>query len=256
MSDKLSSTIEQEVLFEQENTAAEQFIEAKNLPAAARILVEIVGRDQDNHRAYNNIGIIAWMQKAWADAYAMFKKSVQLKPDYTDAQINLFDAALKLHCIHEIYPLLKKGLQINPANEELSIIVQSIESQGEGIYQSQRALAIGTYNPAVEEAQKLLEDGQLIPAMEKYLFINDSIGPNAEVYCGLGVIAFYQQHYSDAYILFLESIKLNPINPDIFYNFFDAARACDKSEEAVKVFKIYSEEFPILRQIKLPFDQT
>lgn len=245
---------EKEELFIKENLQAEEFIEAGELSSAARILVGIVEKNPQNWRAFNNMGIISWNQKAWTDAYTSFKYACALKGDYTDALINLFDAALKLRLIDDALPVFKKALEMNPENEEIKAIVDGIKEQGDEIYVSKRALIVGVYNPSVEEAHNLLEDGQLHQAMERYLQINDEEGPNAEVYNGLGIISFYQKRYKDAFTLFFESIKMNPLDSDTYLNFLDAAKECGNLEAARKLFEMNSTEFPELKKIAPEFE--
>ena len=236
-------------LFIEENEAAEALVASGDLPEAAKKLVEIVELDPNNHRAYNTIGVIAWMRKAWKDAYGMFVKAVAIKPDYADGLINLFDAALKLHRVAEIEPLFEKALSIRPNDEEIKIIHKSILGEGDGVYQSERALRIGAYNPRIDEAQALLDDGKLHEAMAKYLTINDEEGPSAKVFSGLGIISYYQQRFSDAFSLFVESIKLDPTSYDNFLNLLDAAKACGKESDAKELFKLYVKHFPFLKDI-------
>lgn len=247
--------IKREALFVEENKKAEDNIETGDLPSAAKILVMIVEKDPKNWRAYNNMGIISWEKSAWEDAYTTFKHACELKPDYTDALINLFDASLKLRRIDEVLPIFKKTLEIDPDNKEIQILVESIEKQGDEIYTSERALNIGIYNPRVEEANKLLEEGLLNSAMEKYLEINDKEGPNAETFCGLGIISYYQKRYKDAFTLFFESIKLNPTDPDTYLNFIDAAKECGLVEDAKKVYELYCKDFPALKKIAPKFEK-
>ncbi len=247
--------VEKEALFVEENEKAEEYIQAGDLPAAARILVDIVEKDPENWRAFNNMGIISWERKAWEDAFTSFKQACTLKPDYPDALINLFDAALKLQRIHEIQPVFEKAREADPENEEITIIAESIETQGDNIYTSERALSIGTSNPRIEEANKLLEEGQLNSAMEKYLAINDEEGPKAEVFNGLGIISYYQKRYKDAFTLFYESLKLNPVASDTYLNLIDAAKECGLSEDARKVYDFYCKEFPSLKKIEADFNR-
>lgn len=236
-----------------ENQQAEDFIEAGDLPSAAKILVDIVEKAPDNWRAFNNMGIISWAQKAWKDAYISFKHACELKADYTDALVNLFDAALKLGCVNNALPIFKKALEVDPDNEEAKVIVEGINEQGEEIYSSKRALIVGIFNPRVEEANKLLDDGQLNQAMERYLQVNDEEGPNAEVFNGLGIISFYQKRYKDAFTLFFESIKLNPLERDTYLNFLDAAIECGNLEAAKKLYELNSKEYPELKTIETEF---
>lgn len=243
------------VAFEEENQQAEQFISSGDLPAAARILVSIVEKDPQNARAFNNMGIISWMQKAWHDAYYSFARAVELRPDFSDALVNLFDAALKLRKIDEVTPLFEKAAQLAPESEEINVIHESIKEQGEEIYLSERGLIIGTYNPKIEEADKLVEDGQLYKAMQLYLEVNDTEGASAEAFGGLGVVSYYQKRYKDAFTLFIESIKINPLNADMYLNLIDAAREAGLATEAVQIFKAYLQEFPALEKLQPEFEK-
>ena len=128
--------------FLEQNRKAEALIESGDLPAAARILVAIVDKAPDNWQAFNNMGIISWRRGAFDDAYATFLHACELKPDYVDALINLFDVSLKLRKINDILPVLKKGLQAVPDHEEIKAIVESIEDQGDGIYSTERAMRV------------------------------------------------------------------------------------------------------------------
>jgi tetratricopeptide (TPR) repeat protein len=241
-------------LFGEENARAEALISENKLPEAAKTLVEIVELDPENYRAYCNIGIIAWMRGAWEDAYGMFMKAVSIKPDYSDGLINLFDASLKLHRAAEMVPLLEIALRMDPQSEEIKTIRDAIVREGEGIYKSERGLHIGLHNPRIDEAQALLDEGKINLAMEKYLAINDEQGPSAKVFSGLGIVSYYQKRYSDAFALFVEAIKLNPVSRDDFINLLDAAKMCDKVNEAKEVFKVYRKNFPSLEAISRDFE--
>jgi tetratricopeptide (TPR) repeat protein len=232
--------------FKEENARAEEAISSRNFPEAARLLVDLVEKDPANWRAFNNMGILCWAQKNWNDAYAMFLKSASLRPQYADAIVNLFDAALKLKKIGAILPILEKACEYEPGLEEIAILRDSIREQGDAIYTSRRALAIGIYSPRIEDARKQLESGNLNRAMELFLLANDEEGPSADAFCGLGIISFYQERFKDAFVLFIESIKLNPSETDTYLNLIDAARACDKMSDAKKVFTTYRKEFPDL----------
>lgn len=128
--------------FLEENKKAERLIEAGDLPSAAKILVDIVDKDPENWQAFNNMGIISWRKGAIEEAYTTFIHACNLKPDYVDALINLFDASLRLRKINEILPILKIALKEMPDHEELKAIVESIEDQGSKIYSSERAMRV------------------------------------------------------------------------------------------------------------------
>jgi len=236
-----------------ENQRAEELIAAQDLAGAARVLVGIIERDGGDYRAYNNMGIIAWMQDAWEDAYTMFKQSVGIKPDYADALINLFDAALKLKRIPQVKPLFEKAAALVKDSDELQLIAKSIQEQGDAIYLTPRAQAVGIYNPLIKEAHTLLEDGQLFKAMETYLRAHDQEGPNSEIFSGLGIISYYQKRYEDAYTLFAESIKLCPYDPDAYLNLLDAAKESNRLGEAKELYEHYAKDIPALSAVAEQF---
>lgn len=128
--------------FLEENEKAEHLIESGDLPSAAKILVDIVDKDPDNWQAFNSMGIISWQKGAFDEAYATFLHACELKPDYVDALINLFDVSLKLRNINQVLPVLENALQLIPDHEELKVIVESIKGQGDDIYTSERAMRV------------------------------------------------------------------------------------------------------------------
>ena len=138
---------------------------------------------------------------------------------------------------------MKKHCRVSPDLGEIRIIRDSIVQQGQDIYTSKRALSIGFYSPLIEEAEKELEAGNLFKAMELFLRANDVEGPSAKAFCGLGIISYYQKRYQDAFTLFLESIKLNPSDPDTYLNLLDAAKECDLVGDAIKVYQAYRPDF-------------
>jgi tetratricopeptide (TPR) repeat protein len=241
-------------LFTEENNRAEALIAAGDLPAAAKLLVEIIELDPNNHRTYNNFGIIAWMRLAWEDAFGMFKKALEIKADYVDGLMNLFDAGLKLRRVSDVRPFFEQARAQCPHDEEIKIILESILREGEDIYRTERGLRIGTYDPEIEKAQKLLDEGKLNEAMTLFLKINDEKGPSAPVFSGLGIISFYQQRFYDAFSLFVQSIKLNPTSKENFLNLLDAAQACGKREAAIGLFEVYLKNFPFLKEISGDFE--
>ncbi len=242
--------------FEKENQQAEEAISSGNLQEAARILVSIVENDPQNWRAFNNMGVLSWARSFWQDAYTMFVKSVSINPIYTDALLNLFDASLKLRKVQEILPLLENALMIDPSLEEIKTIRDSVIEQNNNIYFSPKALSIGVYSPILDEAEKELVSGNLLKAMELFIKSNDSEGPNARAFGGLGIICYHQKKFEDSLSLFLESIRLNPLDSEMFENLLDAAKECNKVDYAREIFNLYRKEFPTLEEIASQFDSV
>lgn len=243
-----------EETFTAENLIAEDAISQGDLPQAAQILVQIVEKDPRNWRAYNNMGVLSWIRQHWNDAYVMFKKSASINPTYIDALLNLFDASLKLKKVTEVLPIFELALQTDPDLNEIKILHQNIIDQGENIYFSPKALSIGVFSPLLDEAEKELEAGNLIKSMDLFLKANDTEGPSARTFGGLGIISFYQKNFDDAFSLFIESIKLNPLDREMFQNLLDAAKECNKLAAAREIFDLYRKQFPSLEEIASDFD--
>lgn len=241
--------------FVEQNLEAENAISNGNDTEAARILVSIIEKDPNNWRAYNNMGILSWNRKSWTDAFTMFKKAVSLCPDYEDALVNLFDAALKLKRVDEVKSLFDRALEFNPDLNDIKSIKNAITSLQDDIYTTKRALSLGFFSPVIEEAEKELQTGNYSLAIEKYLRSIDTEGPSAAAYCGLGVISFHQQRYKDAFSLFIESIKLNPSDPETFLNLLDTSKVIGQTNVAKEFFTIYRSEFPELDSIAEDFNQ-
>ncbi len=241
-------------LFIAENMQAEDAITNGNESLAAGIIVNIIEKDPSNYRAFNNMGILSWYRKCWADAFVSFKTAVSFKPDYEDALVNLFDAALKLKRVAEVKSIFENALTINPNLEDIRAICNSIASLDNDIYLSKRALSLGFSSVYIEDGKKELESGNYYAAMDKFLKSNDIDGPNAPAFCGLGIISYYQQRYQDAFSLFVESIKLNPSDPETYLNLLDASNKIGRKNAAKEIFTIYKDDFPELDSIANHFD--
>ena len=233
-----------------ENQNAEEQILSNNLPEAAAILVDIVDRSPNNSRAFNNLGIIAWKQENWYDALGLFKHSLQLKPDNADAAVNLFDLALKTRRIDEVRNMLIEASQLLPYDEELEDIALGLTNDGDDIYYCGRALQQSYYHPELALADSLVVEGELDEATLLYLKVMDEQGELAEVYNGLGVINFYRENFADAFHLFIEAIKQNPINRDMFMNLFDCALKLNRIDDAIGVYYACKKEYPQLDELE------
>ncbi len=247
-----SATLPEEKFIEK-NQLAEHLIASGDLPAAAALLVEIIDGDAANFRAYNNLGMICWARKEWEDAFAMFRKSSALQPGYIDALVNLFDAGLKLRRVAEILPVFDSALALNPDLTAIRAIRDKALCLGDSVYRSDRALRIGCYSAIIEEATRELEAGNESKALELFMKSNDEEGHSAAAYCGLGIISFYQNRPQDAISLFVESIRLDPTDPDTFLNLLESATACGKTALARELFDRCRSEYPKLDAIAAEF---
>ncbi len=233
-----------------ENESAEELIMGGNLPEAAAVLVDIVDLSPSNSRAFNNLGVIAWKQENWYDAFGLFKHSLELQPDYADAAANLFDLALKIRQIDSVRDILIKASDLLPYDEELEDIALGLKEDGDDIYYCGRALQQGYYSPDIELADSLVNAGKYKEATIAYLKVMDEEGELAEIFNGLGVISYHEERFSDAFTLFLEAIKLNPINRDMFLNLIDVSKEIGAEESAIGVYYTCLKEYPQLIELE------
>jgi tetratricopeptide (TPR) repeat protein len=240
--------------FIEKNQLAEHLIASGDLPGASALLVDILDGDAANSRAYNNLGMVCWARKEWEDAFEMFRKSATLQPGYADALVNLFDAGLKLRRVAEVLPVLDRALLLDPDLTGIRAIRDQAADLGDSVYRSDRALRIGCYSAIIEEATRELEAGNESKALELFLKSNDKEGRSAAAYCGLGVISFYQNRPEDAISLFLDSIRLDPTDPDTFLNLLESAAACGKTALARELFDRCRREYPELDGIAAEFE--
>jgi tetratricopeptide (TPR) repeat protein len=234
----------------EENELAEEHIINGRLPEAAGVLVNIIDRSSENSRAFNNLGVIAWKQQNWYDAFGLFKHALELAPSYADAASNLFDLALKTHRIDEVRDILIKASELLPDDEELEDIALGLREDGDEIYYCGRAMQQGYFHPDIALADALVIEGELDKATLLYLKVMDEQGELAEVYNGLAVINYHRGNYDDAFQLFLETIKQNPINRDFFLNFFDCSKIVGKESIAAQVFYRCKEQYPQLEELE------
>jgi hypothetical protein len=70
-------------------------LEEQQYDAAAACFHQVLKEDKNNCEAYSNLGLTEWYLGRFEDAYFLFKKSIELCPDFQDGYVNLWDAAQK-----------------------------------------------------------------------------------------------------------------------------------------------------------------
>ncbi|MDR0304134.1 MAG: tetratricopeptide repeat protein [Chitinispirillales bacterium] len=229
---------------------AAQKICDKDYKNAMSILVDVIDEDPNCALAYNYLGIIAWEESRWEDSYGLFKEAATLDKGNEDAINNLIDSAFKLHKIEDIIPIVETAAQENPQSEELTGIYKTLSDKTNDIYKCDRALHIGWYNPLIEAGDNFAQSGNYDEARRKYIEAFDTSGPSAEAYNGLGIIQFNAKEYREAFLLFFESIKMNPTNIDTFLNLFDSAKNCGEEETALQIYETLAAEYSHLKRLK------
>lgn len=230
--------------------AAEENIQNGNYSDAMIALIDLIDEDVNFAAAYNDLGIISWKRELFRDAFGLFKEAVRIDNKNEDFLANFLDASLKLRRIEEVAPIFEKAALDNPDNDNITIIHKAITAPDNDIYQSYHAYSIGYWHPLIEEGEKAVKSGDYIAAITAFVDHIDNVRPCAEAYNGLGIVQFNAKEYLEAFELFFESLKYNPLNKDVFLNMFDCSIECGHQETALKIYDILVNEYPILEEIR------
>jgi len=237
-------------LIELKIAEAEKKIRNQEYGEAIAVLLEVIDENPKFALAYNDLGIIAWEQSRWYDAFGLFREAVNLENSRGDFANNLLDAALKLRKIEDTREIFAKAAADNPDNSEIAEIYKAISDPNNDIYMSVRALSIGYWHPLIEKGDNHIKNGEHIDALTAYIEHADTVGASAEAYNGLGIVQFSAKEYDEAFNLFFESLKINPINRDVFLNLFDSAKECGQEDAALQIYETLVKNYPLLEEIR------
>ena len=105
---------------------------------AENCFLSVAESDSDRKKAYNNLGVIAFQKDDREKAIDYFTRSLEIDPLFKDAVLNYTSLLRTLNQIHIAVPLLEKIAEINPADEEITQLLEDIRS----IAQSRLKIAI------------------------------------------------------------------------------------------------------------------
>jgi tetratricopeptide (TPR) repeat protein/predicted AlkP superfamily phosphohydrolase/phosphomutase len=100
------------------NLLAICYINMNRLDEAAALSRQILAEDPQNAEAYFNLGVVANLTGSHGQALSMFKRSVELRPDYDESRINLANEYLRRGNFEQARIHLEIATEINPASPE------------------------------------------------------------------------------------------------------------------------------------------
>ena len=95
---------------------------------AEKCFLSVTENDSDRKEAYNNLGVIAFQKDDREKAIDYFTRSLEIDPLYRDAVVNYTSLLKTLNQIHIAVPLLEKIVEINPNDEEFTLLLEDIRS--------------------------------------------------------------------------------------------------------------------------------
>jgi Tfp pilus assembly protein PilF len=164
---------------------------------------------QNNHMAWNNLGIYLSSQGQVTEAMDCYAKSLQIDPDNSDALYNLGNAFARSGNLDGAMDNYRRALQIAPTRTD---ILNNL-----GI-----ALA----------SQKQFTDATA--CFEKALKLNPDY---ADAHNNFATVLFIQKRFDEAIRHLREALRLTPDNPQIYSNLGDALMKQGQTAEAVRCYQ-------------------
>jgi tetratricopeptide (TPR) repeat protein len=215
------------------NRSIENLIREGLLDQAHSEVHALLGAEPGSERAWNNKGLLLWYQGNVTAAWDCFYRAIELNPLFSDAVVNLYDAALLLDRKNAFEPILRRALELAPYHKELLQMRKELDSnliperlQG---YLDQRYLG-GRREEILADAEALIEKGDYVQAARLYLDLVDRDGQDAEAMNGLGLTAWYMGRTEDAWIAFKASAEMR-VDEETLMNLWDTALALDRTPE-------------------------
>jgi tetratricopeptide (TPR) repeat protein len=169
-----------------------------------------------NFIGQNNLGNALLRRGRMDEAIAHYRKALQIKPDYGDANFDLGDALLQKGSVDEAIAQFQKALQINPdyteAHFDLGIALLKMGNVGEAIAHFQRALQI---NPDYAEAHvnlgfTLLTMGNMDEAISHFQKALQIKPDYAEAHVNLGIALLKSGNVGEAISHFQKALQIKP----------------------------------------------
>ncbi|MCD6320344.1 MAG: tetratricopeptide repeat protein, partial [Candidatus Desulfofervidaceae bacterium] len=193
------------------------YIDKKEYDKAILHLKTIIKDFPHEVKAYNTLGVIYWVQGQTEQAEAVFKKAIEIKPDYSIARFNLArlyvgKAIIEYQQLYQQNPTneelraeYERILQVNPKSARAHFLLGKLY-QEEGDFNK----AIAEYRLAagldeeygvsffIHQAQMAKEDGQLEKAARNYEIALALAPEKKEIYYTLGEIYYLLKKYIKA----------------------------------------------------------
>ncbi len=228
-----------EILFasRETNSRAEKLLQVGQAAEALQILEEFLTRIPNDYQAWNNLGIAQFYLKDFDGALGSFGSSLECHPLGADALSNALDAALKLKCGEGMVPALDIILERRPDARAVSDLREILRKEGRGINAYKNLAQAKALAPYLQAAETKLEAGDLPGAIADFSRVLQEHPHNPRALNGMGVTAFAQGSVKDAFGLFREALKYNPMDQDTLLNLWDAAEKLNLRRETLPVLE-------------------
>ncbi|HKP97817.1 MAG TPA: glycosyltransferase [Fibrobacteria bacterium] len=232
------------------NQQAEKLLRSGAGADAKAFLDAALEADPGDFRALNNLGLMAWYRENGEEAWRNFNRCLAVRPAWSDALINAFDTALALGGIDRIRPCIENALAAVPAHAAALAMRRHMQAQGPAIHLFKSFEQLEANAGMLSRAEKALEEARQGDAILIYLEALKAQPRNPQAYNGLGIIAFGEKRYADAFGLFDAASGLHPLDQDILMNFWQCAQTLRREGEVLPKLRDSLERNPALEDVK------
>lgn len=232
------------------NQKGESLLRSGNADGAKDLFQAAVREDGRDFRAHNNLGLTAWYRERGEEAWKHFTDALAIRPAWTDALINAFDTALSLGCIEAMKPYLDKAAAAKPDHAEAAAMRAHVLADGPAIYSGMSFEGLQEGSAVLKRAEKAMKEGRQSEAIQTYMEALQLRPKNPQAMNGLGIIAFGEKRYTDAYGLFEAAAGMHPLEQDILMNLWQCAQALRREVDVLPQLKLSLEQDPDLEDVR------
>jgi tetratricopeptide (TPR) repeat protein len=176
----------------------------------------------DVQKGHNNLGIVYFSKREYAQAINCYKKAFALDPSYAEAHFNLANVYRSQGRVQDALQEYETALKIKPElNDVRSILISAYVDRGD-FAQAEKTIAPLLQNKeTAAEARVMLggiyqQNGLYEKALLQYLTAAELAPEEAVIYHNIGLMHFHLKNYDKAEKSFEIATRLNPSLTDSY----------------------------------------
>ena len=204
-----------------------QFHIRGNIKEAAKYYQELINQGCNDHRIFSNYGVILKDLGKLQKAEFLYRKAIEIKPDFAEAYYNLGIILSDLGKLEEALFLYRKAIEIKPdyikAYSNLGSILSDLGKLEEAEFLYRKVIAINpNYAKAYSNLGIILSDlGKLEEAQFLYHKAIKIKPDFAEAYYNLGIILIDLGKLEEAELSFYKAIEIKPDFAEAYFSLSD-----------------------------------
>ena len=204
-----------------------QFHVRGNIKEATKYYQELINQGCNDHRIFSNYGVLLKDLGKLQKAEFLYRKAIEIKPDFAEAYYNLGIILSDLGKLEEAQFLYRKAIEIKPdyikAYSNLGSILSDLGKLEEAEFLYRKVIAINpNYAKAYSNLGIILSDlGKLEEAQFLYHKAIKIKPDFAEAYYNLGIILIDLGKLEEAELSFNKAIEIKPDFAEAYFSLSD-----------------------------------